>query len=43
LRFRLGVEHAESDVDTLDGRDTALLEINFIFGSHPVEPYWVNK
>ncbi|HUR29174.1 MAG TPA: hypothetical protein VM509_13375, partial [Planctomycetota bacterium] len=43
LRFRLGVEHADSDVDTLDGRNTALLELNFIYGSHPVEPYWVNK
>jgi len=43
LRFRIGFEHAESDVDALDGRNTALIELNFIFGSHPVEPYWVNK
>lgn len=43
LRFRLGCEHAESDVDELDGRNTALLELNFVYGSHPVEPYWVNR
>ena len=43
LRFRLGVEHSESDVALLDDVDTALVELNFIFGSHPVEPYWVNR
>jgi len=43
LRMRVGLEHADSDVDLLDSRDTALFELNFIFGSHPVEPYWVNR
>ena len=43
LRFRLGVEHTESDVPELDDLDTALLEANMVFGSHPVEPYWVNR
>jgi len=43
LRFRLGLEHTESDVAELDGLNTALLEVNFVFGSHPVEPYWVNR
>ena len=43
LRFRLGLEHTESDVAELDGLNTALLEINFVYGSHPVEPYWVNR
>ncbi|MCE9595609.1 MAG: hypothetical protein K8S98_15585 [Planctomycetes bacterium] len=43
LRFRLGLEHAESDVARLDGRDTALIEMNMVFGSHPTEPYWVNR
>jgi hypothetical protein len=43
LRFRLGVEHAESDLALLDNRNTALLEMNMVFGSHPVEPYWVNR
>jgi hypothetical protein len=43
LRFRLGLEHAESDVAELDGRNTALIEMNMVFGSHPTEPYWVNR
>jgi hypothetical protein len=43
LRFRLGVEHSESDIDTLDGVTSAYLELNFIYGSHPSEPYWVNR
>lgn len=43
LRLRLGVEHTESDLDFLDGLDTALIELNMVFGSHPVEPYWVNR
>jgi len=43
LRFRLGLEHTESDIEELDGLDTGLLEVNMVFGSHPVEPYWVNR
>jgi len=43
LRFRLGYEHTESDVPALDGLDSIFLEINFIYGSHPAEPYWVNR
>jgi hypothetical protein len=43
LRFRIGLEHTESDVDEIDGLNTASLELNFVFGSHPVEPYWVNR
>jgi hypothetical protein len=43
LRFRVGVEHTWSDLDALDGLNTALLELNTVFGSHPVEPYWVNR
>jgi hypothetical protein len=43
LRFRLGLEHSESDVDYLDDVDTAFLEMNFVYGSHPAEPYWVNR
>ena len=43
LRFRLGLEHTESDLDELDGLNTGLFELNMVFGSHPVEPYWVNK
>lgn len=43
LRFRLGVEHAESDLAELDDVDTVFLEMNFVYGSHPAEPYWVNR
>ncbi len=43
LRFRVGLEHADSDVELEDDRNSAFLELNFVFGSHPVEPYWVNR
>ncbi len=43
LRTRIGVEHAESDVPVLDDVDSVFLELNFILGSHPIEPYWVNR
>ncbi len=43
LRLRLGLEHSKSDVAELDGLDTGLFELNFVFGSHAVEPYWVNQ
>ncbi len=43
LRFRLGFEHTESDITSLDGLDTLFLELAFIFGAHPIEPYWVNR
>lgn len=41
LRFRLGAERTRLGPD--DHHDTVWLETNFIFGSHPVEPYWVNR
>ena len=43
LRFRIGLEHRTSENLTVNGLNTALLEINFVFGSHPTEPYWVNR
>jgi hypothetical protein len=43
LRFRLGVEHRWSDIAAQNNLTTGVLEINFVFGSHPTEPYWVNK
>jgi hypothetical protein len=43
LRFRLGFEHTESDDPSLDGLNSALLQATFVFGSHPVEPYWVHR
>ena len=43
LRFRLNYEHRWSDLATEDGRNSFYAELNWIFGSHPPEPYWVNK
>ena len=43
LRLRLGWEHHWSDVSEEDGLDTLLGELNFVFGSHPPEPFWVNR
>ena len=43
LRFRLGYERTFSDIPELDHLDTVFFEINFVFGSHPAEPYWVNR
>lgn len=43
LRFRLGIEHRMSDIPAEDNLTTGLFEVNFVFGSHPTEPYWVNR
>jgi hypothetical protein len=43
LRFRLGFEHRQSDIAEQNDVNTLMLEINFVFGSHPTEPYWVNR
>lgn len=43
LRFRLGFEHRADQVLDTKNMNTALLEINFVFGSHPTEPYWVGR
>jgi hypothetical protein len=43
LRFRLNYEHRWSDLYTENGRDSIIGELNFVFGSHPPEPYWVNR
>jgi hypothetical protein len=43
LRFRLGYEHRWSDLPADDGIDSVLAEVNVVFGSHPTEPYWVNR
>ena len=43
LRFRLGLERRWSDIAALDRVTTGILEVNFVFGSHPTEPYWVNR
>jgi len=43
LRFRINYEHRWSDFATEDGRNSVYFELNWIFGSHPPEPFWVNK
>jgi hypothetical protein len=43
LRFRLNYEHRWSDLFTEDRRNSVYGELNFVFGSHPPEPFWVNK
>jgi hypothetical protein len=43
LRFRVNFEHRWSDLVEEDGRNSVYLELNWVFGSHPPEPYWVNK
>lgn len=42
LRLRLGYEHIIDDVSTRRANNVVMFELNFIFGSHPSEPYWVN-
>lgn len=43
LRFRVGYEHRWSDDPADDGGNTLFTEVNVVFGSHPTEPYWVNR
>ena len=43
LRFRLGFEHRSSDIPAQNNVNTGIFEVNLVFGSHPTEPYWVNK
>ena len=43
LRFRAGYEHRWSDVAADNGTNSFIAEVNVVFGSHPTEPYWVNR
>ncbi len=43
LRARLNYEHRWSDLFTENNRNSVFLELNWVFGSHPPEPFWVNK
>ena len=43
LRFRINFEHRWSDLITENGRNSVYLELNWIMGSHPPEPFWANK
>lgn len=45
LRFRVGYEHRERE-STAGGDpdlDTFFFQLTFVFGSHPVEPFWFNR
>jgi hypothetical protein len=43
LRFRLNYEHRWSDLQTENRRSSVYAELNWVFGSHPPEPFWVNR
>jgi hypothetical protein len=43
LRFRFNYQHLWSDLVAENKNDSAIFELNWIFGSHPPEPFWVNK
>ena len=43
LRFRLNFEHRISDLTAENGRNSLFMELNWVFGAHPPEPFWVNK
>ena len=43
LRLRLGYERWISSAPGEADRNTFLAELNFIFGAHPPEPFWVNR
>ena len=43
LRLRLNYEHRWSDLLTENKRNSVFVELNWLFGSHPPEPFWVNK
>jgi len=43
LRARLSFEHRWSDLFTENNRNSAFFELNWVLGSHPPEPFWVNK
>lgn len=45
LRFRIGFQHMTSDAlaPQRNNTNSIIFEANLVFGSHPVEPYWVNR
>lgn len=43
LRLRLNYEHRRSGIVEENRRHSVFFELNWIFGSHPPEPFWVNK
>lgn len=43
LRFRFGYEHVMPSIKSFAGDHRYMLSMNFVLGSHPVEPYFVNR
>ncbi len=43
LRLRLNYEHRWSALVAENKRNSVFVELNWIFGAHPPEPFWVNK
>jgi len=43
LRMRLSYEHRWSSILAENKRNSFFAELNWVFGSHPPEPFWVNK
>jgi len=43
LRFRLGYEHVMPKLNSFAGDHRFMLSMNFVLGTHPVEPYFVNR
>jgi hypothetical protein len=44
LRLRLQYQYVEGNTDEGDGHSDSIgLQLTWVFGAHPPEPYWVNK
>jgi hypothetical protein len=43
LRFRFGYEHVMPKFSSFAGDHRFMLSMNFVLGSHPVEPYFINR
>lgn len=43
LRLRLGYEHVMPKLSSIDGDHRFMLSLTFVLGSHPVEPYFINR
>ena len=43
LRFRFGYEHVMPKLNSFAGDHRYMLSMNFVLGSHPIEPYFINR
>lgn len=43
LRFRLGYEHVMPKINSIAGDHRVMLSMLFVLGSHPLEPYFINR